>query len=46
MSTLTLVKYGLRAQCISGTYNSNDKEIRRQFFLGFADIHTPVSYSS
>jgi len=46
MSTLTPVKYGLRAQCISGTYNSNDKEILRQFFLGFADIHTPVSYSS
>jgi hypothetical protein len=41
MSTLTPVKYGVRAQCISGTYNSNDQEIWRKFFLRFADIHTP-----
>jgi len=41
MSTLTPVKYGLRVQRISGTYNSNDQEIRRKFFLGFSAINTP-----
>ena len=41
MWNLTPVKYGLRAQCISGTYNSKDKEMGRQFFLEFAYIHTP-----